>query len=50
MIVQEEPKKREGSITKIKDFVRKLSGSKERSSSIRGKMGIEKQKEKGAVG
>jgi hypothetical protein len=48
--VQVEPRKREDSITKIKDFMRKLSGSKERSRSIRGKMGIEQQKEKGAVG
>ena len=48
--MQEEPKKREDSISKIKDFMRKLSGSKDRSRSTKGKMGIEKQNEKGAIG
>lgn len=42
-------KKREGSLTKVMEYIRELSSSKEKREKREGKMVIEKQSEKGAV-
>lgn len=48
-ILNAKNKKKEGSISKVYNIIRSLSGSKERPKSNSGKMRIEDQIEKGAI-